>query len=116
MLPFNFDYLTLGSTPSSEPYQQLVDCYNHIVATKEARIFKQQLIRQFSDGLDGRRAYFTIKHFSHDFGTYCEVVIIYDNNDEEAINFAFNVKANIPEYWDGISKQQLSILYEEVPL
>ena len=43
-------------------------------------------------------AHFAIKSFPHDFGTYREVVVYYDTDDNDPI--AYEVEANLPKTWD----------------
>lgn len=99
------DFLTLGSTPTNEPCAQVgTDDY----ATKsriESRVFIDQLLRQFGEppGLSTFRR----KSFPHDFGTYHEVVIAFDDENEEAVAFAYDVENNLPEQWDEQALKEL---------
>jgi hypothetical protein len=91
------DYLELGATPAGEPCAQVGSDDYHEKAICECRRYRDQLILQFGNPPDG--ANFAIKRFPHDFGSYHGVVIYFDNNIPEAINYAFNVESNLPEYW-----------------
>jgi hypothetical protein len=44
-------------------------------------------------------AHYTIKSFPHDFGTYKEVAIVFDSEDEAAAAFAYEVEDRLPANW-----------------
>lgn len=90
-------YLNLGSTPGDEPCTQIGDDGYAVKAKGECRRYIEQLIKQF--GHPPGQAYFAPKGFSHDFGTYYEVVIWYTEDNQEEINYAFNVENNLPARW-----------------
>ena len=93
------DYLTLGPTPADESCEQADGCRNKI--RRENNAYKRQLERMFPipDALQSVR--FSVKSFPHDFGSYTEVVVHYDCDDETAVEFAFNVESNLPANWDA---------------
>jgi hypothetical protein len=100
------DYLTLGPTPCEETCQPVgMPTYDHGKAIKESRVYKAQLERMHGEPPDG--AYFKVKSFPHDFGSYMEVVIMFDSDDEKAREYAYKVEANCPANWDEIAKSQL---------
>ena len=43
-------------------------------------------------------AHFAVKSFPHDFGTYREVLVYYDTEENDPI--AHEVEANLPKTWD----------------
>ena len=96
------DYIELGPTPSGEDCAQLGKANYYEDALKECRAFRHQLVRIF-----GHPERFKIKAFQHDFGTYYEVVVKFDDEIEEKMNFAYDVEANVPEYWDDEAKVEL---------
>lgn len=98
------DYVTLGPTPAGEDCEQLGPNYNNAKARKECLIYKKQLQRMFPGG------FFNIKSFSHDFGTYHEVVAYYDDNNDDAMGDAFEIENNTPEYWDDEAKAEILAL------
>jgi hypothetical protein len=101
------DYLTLGSTPCNEDCAQ-VGTDNYVVrAKKECTAYKNQLERHFQNFPDG--CYLTIKGFPHDFGTYYEVIVRYDENDEASSEFAYDMESNSPVNWDDEAKKELGI-------
>jgi hypothetical protein len=101
------DYLTIGSSPAEEECAQVGKEGYGEKAQKECRAFINQLVRQFGEPPYGAR--FSVKNFPHDFGTYKEVCVIYDENSEEAIAFAFKVEAESPANWDEEAKKELGL-------
>lgn len=98
------DFLTLGPTPSEESCAQVGrDDYDRM-SRIECRVYLDQLRRTFPEP---ERGYFKIKSFPHDFGSYREVCAVYDENDQEAIDWAFNVENNGPAEWDDRARELL---------
>lgn len=56
-----------------------------------------------------------VKRFSHDFGSYYEVVCFYDEDKEEEARFAFWLESNTPEFWTDTraSKPYIGESYDE---
>ena len=96
------EYIELGPTPSGEDCEQLGPNYNPRRAAIECSVFVNQLSRVFPDNVFG------VKRFRHDFGTYMEVVVYYDDSVESQVDSAYNVESNTPEYWDDIARDQLA--------
>ena len=92
------DFMTLGTAPIDEPCAQLGqdDYYDKVKA--ECRRFIQLLRQTFGDEPPGAR--FALKSFEHDFGTYYEVVCLFDTNDEEAAHYAFRCEDELPTTWE----------------
>ena len=44
----------------------------------------------------------------HDFGTYREVSIRYDEHDGAAVDFAYQVELSVPDEWDPIAQYELA--------
>ena len=44
----------------------------------------------------------------HEFGTYYELGIKFNEENEEAVNYAYNVESHIPESWDETAKSELT--------
>lgn len=97
------DYLTLGPTPACEECEQVGPNFNASVARKEMRAYINQLKRQF-----GEDTQFGIKSFPHDFGSYSEVVVYYNPDNEKEMEAAFNVESNLPENWDNEARRELA--------
>ena len=96
--------LTIGSSPLEENCQQVGSPTYHDLAKKELRIFIEQLKRQFSVP---QGCMLGIETFPHDFGSYSECVIFYDDSVEEQVDFAFMLENNTPVYWDRESIKAL---------
>lgn len=90
------EYLELSSAPYEEECVQVSSKIDYLQAQRaECYIFKRMLERQFPPP---QGAYFSVKPNQHDFGTYYEVVVKYEN--EEGENFAYDMEENIPAKWD----------------
>jgi hypothetical protein len=100
------DYLSLGSTPAGENCQQLGPNYNPVKARMELTAYIDQLKRQFPD-YEEKGIYFRSKSFPHDFGTYTEVVVWFDDLSDTSCSAAFDVENNTPEFWDEEAKKFL---------
>lgn len=100
------DFLNIGSSPYAENCVQLGSPDYQEKAIKECSIFAKQLLRQFPNIPVGCKV--GIKSFQHDFGTYFETVIYFDNENEEQCNYAYQVEAGFPEFWDEQSKTELN--------
>lgn len=100
------DELYLGPTPTDEECAQVgTDDYQDR-ARKECRAYRNQLLRMFGQPKEGCK--FWIKANPHEFGTYYEVVIQFDERSEEAIDFALNVEGNLPYRWDKEAIEELN--------
>ena len=101
------DYIAIGSSPVDEDCAQVgsteYDYYER--AKRECTAFIHQLRRQF--GEEPPSARLSVKSFSHDFGTYYEVVCYYDDEDEESMDYAFKLEAETPNEWDEKAKLEL---------
>jgi hypothetical protein len=102
------DYLTIGSSPAEENCAQVgADNYGEL-SRKECNAFVKQLERQFGQPPFGAR--FAVKSFPHDFGSYKEVCVIYNDDIEEAVEFAFKVENESPAQWDDEAKAELGLV------
>lgn len=93
-----YDELYLAPVPLSEHCAQVGEEDYLRKSTKECRAFVNQLNRQF--GEPPAKAYFKVKKCPHDFGTYHDVVIHFDEDDEAATEYAYKVENELPENWD----------------
>ena len=92
------DYVSLGSTPCGEDGVHLGDGDYHRLIYPECRRYIAQLRKQFGNEPDG--AELKVKAFSHDFGTYHEVVCYYEEENEVAVDYAYRIEGDIPELWE----------------
>jgi hypothetical protein len=93
------DYLTLGSSPCDEDCAQVGQPDYEARAQEECRRFIL-LIRQ-KLGPEPEGAWLSTKSFPHDFGTYYEVVCLFDANDEAAAHYAYRCESELPATWEG---------------
>lgn len=99
------DYLELSPTPVGESCEQLGPDYSRTRAMAECRAFLRQLRRLFGDEPEGARL--SVSSNPHDFGTYHEVRVSYDEDSREAIDYAFRLEGNLPESWDRQALEEL---------
>ena len=100
------DYVSIGSTPSNEACAQVGSDGYCIKSRIECVVFANQLLRMFPDTPEG--AHVGTKSFPHDFGTYYEVVVKYEDTDESAMHYAFMLESKAPEDWDDEAKKELT--------
>jgi hypothetical protein len=101
-----FDKLELAqTTPSEEPCAQVGSPNYMRNARIEAKVLRDQIIRE--NGTPPEGTFLETNSNPHDFGTYLDVAIVFDENNEEARNYAFAVESNVPQLWDEESKKQL---------
>jgi hypothetical protein len=92
------DYLELGPTPFDEQCAQVGEDDYSVRIREETERYIKQLEQRFPNLPDGVR--FKTKAFPHDFGTYHEVVVIFNPNDEAQAKAAFHVEWNLPCTWE----------------
>lgn len=105
-----FDYVWLGSAPADEHCAQVgTDDYSDR-AWQECRAYKNQIKRIAREA--GKEipqgASVIIKTENHDFGSYYEVVVKYDDNDAKAVEFAYWAEEHIPGKWDDAARIELT--------
>jgi hypothetical protein len=100
-----YETVSLGSTPSGEKCAQVGSEHYYELTPIEITAYKNQCERMFPNIPDGAR--YVKTRNPHDFGTYHELGIKYREDDEEAMNYAYNVENNTPEYWDEQAHEEL---------
>lgn len=85
------DYLNIGSAPYDEPCAQLGAPDYTRAAQAECKRFMEQIGRHYPEPANG---YLVVKGFSHEFGKYFEVVARFDEDDDEAANWAYAIEAD----------------------
>ena len=101
------DFLELGPCPYDETCEQLGKDYDPARARLECRVLRDQLIRQFGPPPDG--AYFRTRSNPHDFGTYYELAIYFDEHNETAVIYALKVEHAYPQFWDKEAREALGL-------
>lgn len=100
------DSLNLAPVPLGEECAQLGAPDYSSRSRKECTTFINQLKRVF--GEPPPRANFKITQNPHDFGTYRDVDIQFDEEDDAASEYAYQVEANLPEFWDDTALKELA--------
>ena len=103
------DYLTIGTVPCNEDCTQNEPTGTYAAAQRrEANLFAQQITRHYPEPEAG---YVTVKRFAHDFGGYFEACVVFDDEDEAATNWAFQVESDplgVLSQWDEQSRAALN--------
>lgn len=87
------DSISIGCTPSAEDCVQVSRDGDYMPAMRaECRRFRDLLTRAYP------ACRFVIRSNPHDFGSYLEVEAVYDDQDESAMNAAFEAES-CPETW-----------------
>ncbi len=102
------DYLTLGGTPYDEECAQVGDANYYERMKVETKAYIAQLYRMFPGAAEADCS-FRCRGFSHDFGTYHEVVVTYNSDDDASAEFAYNVENKIPGKWDTIAQLAIDL-------
>lgn len=100
--------LELGSAPANEECAQVGKMNYQDLAKKECGVYKRQLERVFKSMPPN--TFFAIKAFQHDFGSYYEVAIFYEDDSDKSAEYAFNVEENVPLKWDKEALDELNEL------
>lgn len=104
------DTLEIGSCPYSEDCAQVGSDDYQEKSKKELHAYANQLIRMFGQPPEGARLF--IKANPHDFGTYHELACKYNEDNEEATQYAYKLEGEGPEFWDAEAKKELGIIDE----
>lgn len=96
----------LGPTPCDEDCAQLGQDNFRELAKKEMNAYISQLYRTFPD-VNQFNVSFKIKWENHDFGTYGEVVAVYDATNQESTKKALDIEWQLPEKWDEEAIKEL---------
>lgn len=101
------EILNLTCTPHDEPCAQVGSDGYRKNSFLECEALIDQLRRKYGPEPAGAR----LKMISnpHDFGTYYEVGIQYNEDNEEAVEYALLLESGIPSNWDEPSKEFLRV-------
>lgn len=99
------DYISIGSAPANEDCVSVDPNTDYIPAMKaECRRFADLIAEKL--GVPPAGARLSVKGFSHDFGTYYEVVCFFDEDDEEAVAYALKCESDAPANWSDESAEK----------
>lgn len=101
------DYLALGPVPCDEDCAQVGDPDYRNQSRREMRAYSNQLMREFPEW-SGKNVRFAITIFPHDFGSYGEVCVEWEDGDEVGQDFALYVENNLPMNWDDEALKELN--------
>jgi len=103
-----YEKLEIGSTPNDESCAQVGTEDYYDLAIMEIKAYMHQLQRMFPipENLQGVVS-FVKKSNPHDFGTYYELAIKFPEDNEEAVDYAYNIENNSPANWDEPAKEEL---------
>ena len=106
------EYQSLGPTPAGEDCVQVGDPDYANKASKECSRYRALLKMKFPQaGAHGCK--FVRQAFTHDFGTYYEISIQFDDSRLESCEFAYFVEGNIPEFWTDTKVEEFASDLEE---
>lgn len=103
-----YDYIDIGPSPSGEDCAQVGEIDYRKKAIMEMNAFMHQIEREFSSLFENTSIFMKKKFYEHDFGSYGSVVICYDIDDPKAVDAAFTIEANTPEYWDDKAIEEIN--------
>lgn len=93
--------LELCSVPLDEECQQVgMPTFSRQKETLELQACKAQIERENKQLFDTRNIRLSVKSNPHDFGTYRELVLKFNDEDEDACDAAYRIEACLPEKWD----------------
>lgn len=99
------DYFEIGCTPYDEPCAQ-VGADNYPEMSKiECRAYLNQIRRVVGPEPEG--CYLTIKSFPHDFGSYREVCVVYDDDEESHNDYVLKCESCCST-WDDEARAELA--------
>ncbi len=106
------NYLELGSSPANEPCVQTTDPDYCELAVVECRRFKALLAAHYAAQHAGRECPVSlrVKSNSHDFGTYYEVAVRFDDRVEAQIEAAYWFEENAPTEWPAVDPELAAAL------
>jgi len=73
----------------------------------ECRAFAHQLERVFPQAIEAGCS-FRVKSNPHEFGSYLEVQVCFNDNDEAQTHWAFMIENDLPETWDDQARAELA--------
>jgi hypothetical protein len=103
--PMTQQLMHIGSVPLEETPAQVGSLDYEERSRRECIVYKRMLARLFPSP-DEAAATLTIKSFCHDFGSYREVCVRYDDTNREATEYAYRLERESPEEWDDIARYE----------
>jgi len=104
--------MTLSCSPWGEPCAQIGTTGYAFRAIAECSAYKAQLVRHYKEAHESgipEGATLDVASRPHDFGTYWEVEVRFDDDSKEAVEAAYWLEANAPEAWDDEARSALAL-------
>lgn len=98
--------MNIGPVPTDESAAQVGRPDYDDQSLRQCHVFKRMLERLRPIPADGS-ATLVVKSFPHDFGSYRQVCVRYDDNDPVATDYAFALESDTPAEWDVIARYEL---------
>ena len=102
------DEIYLGPVPIEEDCSQVGSIGYFERSRAECKAYVNQLRRQFGEPPFGGAL--IVKACPHDFGTYNEVVAVFDDLYPNSCKWAFEMEENIPLKWDEEALVDITLL------
>jgi len=93
------------TVPHEEECAQLGSEMYQTRARQEVQAFTRQLLRIHGSPPEGAR--FKIIRCPHDFGTYLDLALVYDEDNEEHVEWMLKIESGIPDKWDQAAITEL---------
>ena len=102
----SYQTMTIGASPCEESCAQVGHPGYEARSRRECLVFRRMLERLFplADDVPAR---FAVISSPHEFGTYREVCVRYEDTDGQACDHACMVEGNTPAEWDAIARYEL---------
>lgn len=101
------DILDIGPVPNDEECAQVGSPDYYERSRKECKAYINQLLRAYPDMPDGM--YLKITSNPHDFGTYHEVAVAYDDENESHNDYVYGKLEYGCETWDDEARKELGL-------
>ena len=100
------EIMTIGPAPCEENCAQVGSADYDDRSRRECLIYRRMLSRLFPlpDDVPAR---IVVKAFPHEFGSYREVCVRYEDDDARACDYAFLLEVQSPAAWDAIARYEL---------
>jgi len=102
------EYMVAGASPYDEDCAQVGTKDYVEKAHIEIQAYLNQLHRLFPDA-EAKGIDFRSKRFDHDFGSYYEVCMYWNTNNEVADEYVYIIESNLPSNWDEEAKKELEV-------
>lgn len=95
------DHISIGPVPSDESCQQVgTPQYDPVKARQECERYIAAIRSKLGPEPEGARL--KITRNPHDFGTYLDVEVFFDDDNEEAHRYAYRCESDAPTTWEDI--------------